>query len=50
LLCYQIHIGLDGQLYAAFKGNWDEIERNRIQTTALVENAVAALGNGEVSV
>jgi len=50
LLCYQIHIGLDGQLYAAFKGNWDEIERNRIQTMALVEDALAALGNGEASV
>jgi hygromycin-B 4-O-kinase len=50
LLCYQIRIGLDGQLYAAFKGNWDELELNRSQTRALVEDALTALGNGEPSV
>jgi hygromycin-B 4-O-kinase len=50
LLCYQIHIGLDGQSYAAFKGNWDELELNRSQTMALVDDALAALGSGEASV
>jgi hygromycin-B 4-O-kinase len=50
LLCYQIHVGLDGQLYAAFTGHWDELELNRNQTMALVEEALAALDDGEASV
>jgi hygromycin-B 4-O-kinase len=37
LLCYQIHVGLDAQSYAAYKGNWDQLRLNSEQTMTLVE-------------
>ncbi len=37
LLCYQIHVGLDAQSYAAYKGNWDQLRLNTEQTMELVE-------------
>ncbi len=37
LLCYQIHVGLDAQSYAAYKGNWDQLRLNAEQTMKLVE-------------
>jgi hygromycin-B 4-O-kinase len=37
LLCYQIHVGLDAQSYAAYKGNWEELRLNAEQTMKLVE-------------
>jgi hygromycin-B 4-O-kinase len=37
LLCYQIHVGLDAQSYAAYKGNWDQLRLNTEQTMKLVE-------------
>jgi hygromycin-B 4-O-kinase len=39
LLCYQIHVGLDAQSYAAYKGNWDQLRLNTEQTMKLVETA-----------
>lgn len=39
LLCYQIHVGLDAQSYAAYRGNWDQLRLNTEQTTKLVETA-----------
>ncbi len=36
LLCYQIHIGLDGLKYSAFTGNWNHLMRKTKQTLALV--------------
>jgi hygromycin-B 4-O-kinase len=37
LLCYQIHVGLDAQAYAAYKRNWDELRLNTEQTMKMVE-------------
>ena len=37
LLCYQIHIGLDGLKYSAFTGNWDHLERKTEQTLELIK-------------
>jgi hygromycin-B 4-O-kinase len=39
LLAYQLHAGLEHQAYSAFKGYWDDLERNARQTTALAELA-----------
>jgi hygromycin-B 4-O-kinase len=39
LLCYQIHVGLDAQSYAAYKGNWAQLRQNTEQTMKLVETA-----------
>ncbi len=39
LLCYQIHVGLDAQSYAAYRGNWDQLGLNAEQTMKLVETA-----------
>ena len=32
LRCYEIHLGLSGMAYSAFKGNWKELEANAIRT------------------
>lgn len=37
LLCYQIHIGLDGLKYAAFTENWDHLNRKTEQALRLLE-------------
>jgi hygromycin-B 4-O-kinase len=37
LLCYQIHIGLDGLKYAAFTENWNHLNRKTEQTLRLIE-------------
>lgn len=37
LLCYQIHIGLDGIKYSAFTGNKDNLEQNTKQTLKLLK-------------
>ncbi len=37
LLCYKIHIGLDGLKYAAFTENWDHLKRKTEQTLRLIE-------------
>ncbi len=37
LLCYQIHVGLDAQSYAAYKGNWDQLRLNTEQTMKLLD-------------
>ena len=37
LLCYQMHIGLDGLKYAAFTENWDHLKRKTEQTLRLIE-------------
>lgn len=37
LLCYQIHIGLDGLKYCAFTGNWDHLKQKTKQTLSLLE-------------
>lgn len=39
LLCYQIHIGLDGLKYAAFTENWDHLSRKTEQTLRLLEQS-----------
>lgn len=39
LLCYQIHIGLDGQKYSAFTERWDYLEQNTEQTLKLTKDA-----------
>jgi len=39
LLAYQIHTGLEHQVYSAFKGYWDDLERNAQQTIVLAEMA-----------
>lgn len=38
LLCYQLHIGLDGLKYAAFTSNWDHLERKTEQTLRLIQH------------
>jgi hygromycin-B 4-O-kinase len=43
LLCYQIHVGLDAQSYAAYKGHWDQLRLNSEQTMTLVEAAGGVL-------
>ena len=35
LRCYALHIGLDGQAYSAFTGQWDELEATARRTLAL---------------
>ena len=37
LLCYQIHIGLDAQKYAAFTERWDILAQNTSQTLDLID-------------
>ncbi len=39
LLCYQIHVGLDAQAYAAYRGNWDQLRLNTEQTMTLLDAA-----------
>ncbi len=39
LLCYQIHVGLDAQSYAAYRENWEQLRLNTEQTMKLAETA-----------
>jgi len=39
LLAYQIHTGIEHHVYSAFKGYWDDLERNAQQTTVLAAMA-----------
>jgi len=32
LCCYEVHLGLSGMAYAAFKSNWHELEANARRT------------------
>lgn len=38
LLCYQLHIGLDGLKYSAFTGNWDHLRQKTAQTMKLLKS------------
>ncbi len=35
LLCYEVHLGLSGMAYSAFKGNWAELHANARRTMEL---------------
>ncbi|MGI9146974.1 MAG: phosphotransferase family protein [Chloroflexota bacterium] len=39
LTCYQVHIGLDGQAYNAFKGRWTELEATARRTLEIADQA-----------
>lgn len=41
LRCYELHIGLAGQAYSAFKGRWDEVEATAQRTLALARAPLA---------
>ncbi len=40
LRCYEVHIGLDAQIYSAFKGRWEEIERRAERTLQIARGDV----------